>query len=159
MLTKAAASLLIRKQCWLFLLSFVLFCSLAYAKSENHYRVLRISIKNNLYRDCVLGKYYVLIGKLAKNSPIPEVIFREKEVIFYMTVQDKADYLSTAIIMSFQCGEDKAITLFTSAPTVNNSSVLEKKNISARFTTKKTNNWQTYPWEVSWVLNELNRYD
>lgn len=128
-------------------------CSLAHAKEDCI--TLKVHVKNMSGNDCVLKKYYIGLGKLADKSQIPEVIFRDKEALFSLTWNFESaygNYFVSAMVMSFQCGDDKEVTLFSNTPNIEHSSVLEKNNMTASGTYIVCNNTKNQPWQLNWIL-------
>ncbi|MBP6917742.1 MAG: hypothetical protein KBB94_02355 [Legionellaceae bacterium] len=136
-----------------------LVCSSAYAKSAviDPSILLYVHIKNATNQDCVLKKHYIALGALANSSQIPDVIFRDREAFLSMTWTFQGEYLTTALLMTFQCGEDKDITLYTNTPNIDFSSILERNNMHASFTYQFADNRKAphLPWAINWTLKEV----
>lgn len=115
--------------------------------------IFEIHIKNNSSADCVLKKSYMPLGKLSYEGTLPEVIFRDKEASFYMQWY-KSHYFITALMLSYQCGDDKEIVLYSTTPSVEDSSILEKKNMEAKFSTRECSEYSKQFWKISWVLQD-----
>ena len=133
-------------------------CSSASAKSApiDPSILLYVHIKNATNQDCILKKQYIALGALANSSQIPDVIFRDREAFFSMTWTFQDKYLTTALLMTFQCGDDKGITLYTSTPHIEFSSILERNNMHASFTYQFSDNSKSphLPWVINWTLKE-----
>lgn len=142
------------KYFWLVGCAFSLFCSIAQAKKEDCI-TFKVHFKNDSGSDCVLKKHYITLGTLAKNSQIPEVIFRDKEAFFSLTWNFQSqygDYFVSGLLMSFQCGDDKDITIYSNTPNIEYSSVLEKNNMTASGKYVLCNPAKDQPWQLTWVL-------
>ena len=120
-----------------------------------------IRIKNESQNDCIIKKYYLPLGEFGRKSQMPEVIFRNREAKFSLTNSENlkisdsdGDYLQTEVLISVECGEDTEITLYANTPFIQKSTVLEQKNIKARFISQLCSNLKgkTRPWEIVWTL-------
>ena len=133
--------------------AFSLCCSVVHA--EEDCATLKVHIKNNSGNDCVLKKHYIELGKLVDKSQIPEVIFRDKEAFFSLTWDFQSpygNYFVSAMLMTFQCGDDKEVTLFSNTPNISKSSVLEQTNMTASGSYIVCSSSKNLPWQLNWVL-------
>ena len=137
--------------CVLCVLSFC-FSSAAVA-GEDYCSIFQISIKNNTAADCVLKKSYIPLGKLIYDGSISEVIFRDKEVSFFLNWH-QSHYLIAALMQSYQCGDHREIALYSTTPAVEDSSILEKRNMDAKFITQTCNEHYKRSWKIWWELRE-----
>ncbi len=126
--------------------------------------IYKVRIKNIGSMDCVLKKHYILYGELSKQSNIPEVIFRNEEVQFEMTAPKLDPFLEAAALLTYECGDDRDITFFTTTSAQSSpmdrlyhysskSAVLESKNIEASFKATQCNKIYANPYEITWTLN------
>ena len=144
--------------------AFILLCALANMTHAwtDHCKVYHVHIENIGTSDCVLKKQYILYGKLAPASKIPNVIFRGKHAQFEMTGSQPETYLAAACLLNYECGDDKKITFFTTTSTdapawghfdETRSSIIESKNIVANFESTRCNNFNSTANEITWTLN------
>lgn len=140
----------------LLLLAISLLCSEGYAKSSaiDPSILLYVHITNASNQDCVIKKHYIALGALAYQSLIPDVIFRGRDAFFSLTWTFPDTYLNTALLMTFQCGEDKTLTFYTNTPSIEYSSVLERHNMDATFTYQYANNKILLPWQIHWTIKD-----
>lgn len=122
--------------------------------------LLNVQIKNNSSNDCVVKKAYSAFGRFVNSSQFPEVIFKGKEATFSLTHSFRnIEYLEIAVLMSFQCGEDREVTLFTSTPSIFHSSVLEHQNMDAEFGANYCDRNKNTPWEIEWELKDSPSFE
>lgn len=136
------------------------FSSIVNAWSCGQYKV---HIKNIGSADCVLKNKYILYGKLTEQSQIPEVIFRGEQVRFEMTNNKSSTmFLETGTLLSYNCGDDKEVTFFTTTnmqkPSFiktdkSLSAIIEAKNMDVSFNESRCNNIYGTSNEITWVLN------
>lgn len=141
------------------IVAFILFCvisTMVHAWGENC-RLYHVHIKNTGTSDCVLKKHYILYGKVSSNTKIPDVIFRDKETQFEMNAADGA----AASLLSYECGDDKRITFFTTTSTDTpiighyndtRSAIIESKHIEASFESTRCSNFNGTANEITWTL-------
>lgn len=125
-------------------------------------RLYKVHIKNTGSADCVLKKQYILYGKLTENSQIPEVFFRGQQAQFEMTNSQIYRFLEAGCLLSYECGDDKEVTFFTTThmqqPTVMKtdntlSAIVDSKNIEVSFNAGRCNNVYGRSHEVTWELH------
>jgi len=127
--------------------------STAHAFGKNCY-LYKVHIKNDGATDCVLKKQYILNGKLTTHSKVPDVIFRGQEETFEMTDIRKKQFLDVGFLLTYECGDNKAVTFFSETPhgQKERNAVIESTNIEAAFQASTCNNFYDTANEVTWVL-------
>ena len=125
-------------------------------------RLYKVHIKNTGSADCVLKKQYILYGKLTEHSQIPEVVFRGQQAQFEMTNSQIDRFLEAGCLISYECGDDKEVTFFTTThmqqPTFMKtdktlSAIVDSKNMEVSFNTSRCNNVYGRSHEVTWELH------
>jgi hypothetical protein len=132
---------------------------------------LYVNINNQSPADCVLEKQYLIHGKLPPTDVIPQVIFRNQEAQFKMMGVVDSDELD--VLLTYQCGDEQTISFYTRKPesksirprrgiplyffTADNSTVVESKNITAKFTSELCNTgaywYSEKPNKVNWIIS------
>ncbi|MBP9775128.1 MAG: hypothetical protein KBD30_04840 [Legionellaceae bacterium] len=99
---------------------------------------------------------------MTENSQIPEVFFRGQQAQFEMTNSQIYRFLEAGCLLSYECGDDKEVTFFTTThmqqPTVMKtdntlSAIVDSKNIEVSFNAGRCNNVYGRSHEVTWELH------
>lgn len=120
-------------------IGFLLFTNISVAAPASP---LYISIKNDGATDCSLKSQLVLWGELAESTPIPEFIMNGETVSFTLNRQSHcnqraAQCYSKGVLLNYECGVDKDVTLFVEQR-LNNvwGRAFNSHNIQAQLTSK-----------------------
>lgn len=120
---------------------------------------LEISIQNAGATDCVLKNQYLILGHIASQTTVPEVIFRGQTAVFKMLSEDTNSLapLNIAIVLNYECDIDREITFLSILnKTLFSYKILDAKNMRASGTREAaylTSHFTAVPWKIHWILN------
>ena len=112
---------------------------------------LIIKIHNLLATDCELQEQIVLYGHVSDHTKVPTVIPAQQTAQFTMRSGPHHcnNHDDKTILLTYVCGSEQSITLYTTDKTWQNPKTFDEKNMRADF---KMNTLMLYPSEIYWTL-------
>lgn len=117
----------------IYFLCFLLFSASGWALT---YEQFVVKITNSIETDCLLKDSFILFGHVSDHTSIPTVIHAHQTETFMMRAGPRyrtGMYMDKSFLLTYVCGIEQEITLYTSANNTVEAKKFDVKSMSATF--------------------------